>query len=170
MLMLCRKLFLLGACWFAADFLAAAQPNFLVIVTDDQRPDTIGALGNPRIETPNLDWLVKHGQSWSNFVCSNPLCVPSRAEILTGCTGFRNGVVGLGGERMNPKLTLWPAAIAAGGYHAWYCGKWMNDGQPTTRGYQETQALFSAGGGTWKKEQVVRGAKAGHYGLSQLDI
>ena len=65
MLMLCRKLFLLGAFWFAADFLAAAQPNFLVIVTDDQRPDTIGALGNPRIETPNLDWLVKHGQSWS---------------------------------------------------------------------------------------------------------
>ena len=84
MLMLCRKLFLLGAFWFAADFLAAAQPNFLVIVTDDQRSDTIGALGNPRIETPNLDWLVKHGQSWSNFVCSNPLCVPSRAEILTG--------------------------------------------------------------------------------------
>ncbi len=41
MLMLCRKLFLLGAFWFAADFLAAAQPNFLVIVTDDQRPDTI---------------------------------------------------------------------------------------------------------------------------------
>ena len=157
--MLCRKLFLLGAFWFAADFLAAAQPNFLVIVTDDQRPDTIGALGNPRIETPNLDWLVKHGQSWSNFVCSNPLCVPSRAEILTGCTGFRNGVVGLGGERMNPKLTLWPAAMTAGGYHAWYCGKWMNDGQPTTRGYQETQALFSAGGGTWKKEQVVRGRK-----------
>ena len=159
MLMLCRKLFLLGAFWFAADFLAAAQPNFLVIVTDDQRPDTIGALGNPRIETPNLDWLVKHGQSWSNFVCSNPLCVPSRAEILTGCTGFRNGVVGLGGERMNPKLTLWPAAMTTGGYHAWYCGKWMNDGQPTTRGYQETQALFSAGGGTWKKEQVVRGRK-----------
>ena len=157
--MLCRKLFLLGAFWFAADFLAAAQPNFLVIVTDDQRPDTIGALGNPRIETPNLDWLVKHGQSWSNFVCSNPLCVPSRAEILTGCTGFRNGVVGLGGERMNPKLTLWPAAMTTGGYHAWYCGKWMNDGQPTTRGYQETQALFSAGGGTWKKEQVVRGRK-----------
>ena len=157
--MLCRQLFLLGAFWFAVDFLAAAQPNFLVIVTDDQRPDTIGALGNPRIETPNLDWLVKHGQSWLNFVCSNPLCVPSRAEILTGCTGFRNGVLGLSGERMDPKLTLWPAAMTAGGYHAWYCGKWMNDGQPTTRGFQETQALFSAGGGTWKKEQVVRGRK-----------
>lgn len=135
------------------------SPNFLVIVTDDQRPDTIGALGNPRIDTPNLDWLVKNGQSWSNFVCANPLCVPSRAEILTGTTGFRNGVLGMGREQMNPKLTLWPAAMTEGGYHAWYCGKWMNDGQPTTRGYQETRALFSSGGGTWKRDQVVRGRK-----------
>ena len=153
------KTWLVRLLCFIAPIALGAKPNFLVIVTDDQRPDTIGALGNPRIETPNLDWLVKHGQSWSNFVCSNPLCVPSRAEILTGCTGFRNGVLGLGGERMDPKLTLWPTAMAAGGYHAWYCGKWMNDGQPITRGYQETQALFSAGGGTWKKEQVIRGRK-----------
>ena len=45
---------------FIAPIALGAKPNFLVIVTDDQRPDTIGALGNPRIETPNLDWLVKH--------------------------------------------------------------------------------------------------------------
>ena len=89
--------------------LNAAKPNFLVIVTDDQRPDTIGALGNPRIDTPSLDWLVHNGITFENFICSNPLCVPSRAEILTGCTGFRNGVLGMGGEKMNPKLTLWPA-------------------------------------------------------------
>ena len=139
--------------------LQAAKPNFLVIVTDDQRPDTIAALGNPRIHTPNLDWLVKHGAVFENFICSNPLCVPSRAEILTGCPGYRNGVRGMGGERMDPKLTLWPAAMAAGGYHAWYSGKWMNDGQPTTRGYHETRGLFSGGGGKWKKGEVIRGRK-----------
>ena len=145
-------------CWSAC-WLHGAKPNFLVIVTDDQRPDTIGALDNPRIHTPNLDWLVKQGQAWENFVCANPLCVPSRAEILTGCPGYRNGVMGMGGERMDPKLTLWPAAMVAGGYHAWYTGKWMNDGQPTTRGYQEARALFSSGGGTWKKGQVIPGRK-----------
>ena len=139
--------------------LRAAKPNFLVIVTDDQRPDTIAALGNPRIATPNLDWLVKNGMVFENFICSNPLCVPSRAEILTGRTGFQNGVLGMGREKMNPKLTLWPAAMAAGGYHAWYSGKWMNDGSPTTRGYHETRGLFSGGGGTWKKGEVVRGRK-----------
>jgi arylsulfatase A-like enzyme len=139
--------------------LRAAKPNFLVIGTDDQRPDTIAALGNPRIATPNLDWLVKNGMVFENFICSNPLCVPSRAEILTGRTGFQNGVLGMGREKMNPKLTLWPTAMATGGYHAWYSGKWMNDGSPTTRGYHETRGLFSGGGGTWKKGEVVRGRK-----------
>tara|TARA_B100000959_G_scaffold118802_2_gene124921 strand:- start:491 stop:1876 length:1386 start_codon:yes stop_codon:yes gene_type:complete len=135
----------------------AAKPNFLVIVTDDQRPDTIGALGNPRIHTPNLDRLMKNGTTFSNFLCANPLCVPSRAEILTGCSGFRNEV--LYGRRMNPELTLWPVAMTAGGYSAWYSGKWMNDGKPITRGYHETRALFTGGGGTWKRGQVVRGRK-----------
>jgi len=139
--------------------LNAAKPNFLVIVTDDQRPDTIGALGNPRIDTPNFDWLVRNGITFENFICSNPLCVPSRAEILTGCSGFRNGVLGMRGEKMNPKLILWPAAMASGGYFAWYSGKWMNDGKPITRGYHEARALFTGGGGTWKKGEEVHGRK-----------
>ena len=137
----------------------AAKPNFLVIVTDDQRPDTIGALGNPRIHTPNLDSLVKNGTTFTNFLCSNPLCVPSRAEILTGCTGFRNGVLGMGRERMDPKLKLWPQTMSEAGYHTWYSGKWMNDGSPKTRGYEETGGLFSSGGGKWKRGQVVLGRK-----------
>ena len=135
----------------------AAKPNFLIIVTDDQRPDTISAPGNPRIHTPNLDRLVKNGTTFTNFLCSNPLCVPSRAEILTGCSGFRNEV--LYGRRMNPELTLWPVAMTAGGYSAWYSGKWMNDGKPIPRGYHETRALFTGGGGTWQKGEVVRGRK-----------
>jgi arylsulfatase A-like enzyme len=139
--------------------LNAAKLNFLVIVTDDQRPDTIGVLGNPRIDTPNFDWLVRNGITFENFICSNPLCVPSRAEILTGCSGFRNGVLGMGGEKMDPKLILWPTAMKSGGYATWYSGKWMNDGQPVTRGYDETRALFTGGGGTWKRGEEVRGRK-----------
>ncbi|HBU59938.1 MAG TPA: choline-sulfatase, partial [Verrucomicrobiales bacterium] len=137
----------------------AAKPNFLIIVTDDQRPDTIGLLGNSRIDTPNLDWLIQNGITFENFICSNPLCVPSRAEILTGCSGFQNGVLGMRGEKMNSNLILWPAAMVSGGYFAWYSGKWMNDGSPITRGYNETRALFAAGGGTWKKEKKVLGRK-----------
>jgi len=138
---------------------ARSKPNVLLIVTDDQRPDTIAALGNGVIDTPNLDRLVKRGTTFEQATCANPLCVPSRAEILSGCSSFRNGVMGMGGERIDPKLTLLPATMASGGYHAWYSGKWMNDGKPLTRGYHETQGLFGSGGGTWKKGEVILGRK-----------
>ena len=52
----------------------AAKPNFLIIVTDDQRPDTIGLLGNSRIYTLNLDLFIQNGIMFKNFNCSNPLC------------------------------------------------------------------------------------------------
>jgi arylsulfatase A-like enzyme len=136
-----------------------AKPNVLLIVTDDQRPDTIAALGNEIIDTPNLDRLVKRGMTFEQATCANPLCVPSRAEILSGCSSFRNRVLGMGGERIDPELTLLPTAMASGGYHAWYSGKWMNDGKPLTRGYHETQGLFGSGGGTWKKGEVILGRK-----------
>ena len=121
------------------------RPNFLVIITDDQRPDTIGALGNPYIKTPNLDRLVREGMAFTRATCAFPLCVPSRAEILTGATSFRNGVPFDGG-RLKEDLVFWADALHAAGYHTWYCGKWMNDGSPKTRGYEETSGLFSSGG------------------------
>ena len=138
---------------------SASKPNVLLIVTDDQRPDTIAALGNEIIDTPNLDRLVKRGTTFEQATCANPLCVPSRAEILSGCSSFRNGVLGMGAERIDPKLSLLPTVMTGGGYHAWYVGKWMNDGKPLTRGYHETQALFGSGGGTWKKDEIILGRK-----------
>ena len=136
---------ILGFIVAAALQAAAAQPNFLVIVSDDQRPDTIAALGNPHIRTPNLDSLIREGMAFTRATCAFPLCVPSRAEILTGATGFHNGVFHAGG-RLKPEMTFWADALREGGYHTWYCGKWMNDGRPETRGYEEVSGLFSSGG------------------------
>ncbi len=121
------------------------KPNFLVIITDDQRPDSIHALGNPHIATPNLDRLVREGMTFTRATCAFPLCVPSRAVILTGTTAFRNGVP-FGGGRLKKDLVFWADAMRSAGYHTWYCGKWMNDGTPKTRGYEETSGLFSSGG------------------------
>ena len=59
-------------------------PNILWICTDQQRFDTIHALGNPHINTPNIDRLVGNGVSFSNAYCQNPVCSPSRASFLTG--------------------------------------------------------------------------------------
>lgn len=120
-------------------------PNILLIVSDDQPPDTIRALGNLHIDTPNLDRLVHAGAAFSRAITGNPHCIPSRAEIMTGATGFRNGSPPFG-KAIHPEMALWADTMRKAGYHTWYSGKWMNDGTPKTRGYDETRALYSSGG------------------------
>ena len=60
------------------------RPNILWICTDQQRYDTINALGNPHIRTPNLDRLVAQGVAFTHAHCQSPICTPSRASFLTG--------------------------------------------------------------------------------------
>ncbi|MCA8993916.1 MAG: sulfatase-like hydrolase/transferase [Planctomycetaceae bacterium] len=132
---------------------AERRPNVLFILTDDQRPDTIHALGNDVIRTPNLDKLVHRGVSFTRAVCANPICTPSRGEILTGCSGFRSGVVDFGGK-LDPELVCWPQAMRDSGYRTYYVGKWHNDGRPTTHGFERTNGMFTGGGGKWWQEKV----------------
>src|SRR4051794_11464104 len=75
-----------GLAAHAAD--AASRPNVLFLFADDQRADTIAALGNPVIQTPNLDGLVRQGFVFRNAYClgSNlpAVCTPSRNMLLSG--------------------------------------------------------------------------------------
>ncbi len=61
-----------------------ASPNILWICTDQQRFDTIGALGNPHVRTPNLDRLVAQGTAFTHAFSQSPVCTPSRACFLSG--------------------------------------------------------------------------------------
>jgi arylsulfatase len=75
---------------------AAARPNILWICTDQQRWDTIHALGNQHIRTPNLDRLAKEGVAFEYAHCTAQICTPSRANFLTGMyassvKGCKNG-------------------------------------------------------------------------------
>ncbi len=126
----------------------ARRPNVVFLLADDQRPDTIHALGNPAIQTPNLDQLSREGTAFTRATCANPICTPSRAEILTGTSGFRNGVFDFG-RKIAPEISLWPRTMQDAGYRTWYVGKWHNDGLPTQRGFQRTNGLFTGGGGKW---------------------
>lgn len=54
------------------------KPNILLLFTDMQRFDTIGALNNPAIQTPNLDRLVREGTSFASAYSPCPVCVPAR--------------------------------------------------------------------------------------------
>lgn len=123
-------------------------PNVILLVSDDQRPDTIAELGNPIIKTPHLDHLVRQGSVFLNATCANPICTPSRGEILTGCTGIRNQVFDFG-RTLDPSLKTLPEPFNDVGYSTWYCGKWHNNGHPDQHGYQATQGLYTSGGGKW---------------------
>ena len=59
-------------------------PNFLVIVTDDQRLDALGCAGNPILKTPNMDRLAAEGIRFDRAFATTPICAASRASIFTG--------------------------------------------------------------------------------------
>ncbi|HDT13488.1 MAG TPA: DUF4976 domain-containing protein, partial [Candidatus Aminicenantes bacterium] len=62
----------------------AARPNFLFILTDDQRFDALGCAGNPIIRTPNVDRLAGEGIRFERAFVTTPICAASRTSILTG--------------------------------------------------------------------------------------
>jgi arylsulfatase A-like enzyme len=132
---------------------SSAQPNIVLIVSDDQRPDTIAALGNKLIRTPSLDRLVRDGIAFTRATCGNPICTPSRAEILSGSCSFRNGVLDFG-RKIHEDLPTMAKWFDQAGYNTWYVGKWHNDGLPVQRGYDRTNGLYRGGGGKFYKPQV----------------
>src|SRR5436305_11160201 len=75
----------------AAD--APPRTNVLFLIADDQRADTIAALGNPVIKTPNLDKLVQRGFAFRNAYCMGStvgaVCNPSRHMLLSGKSLYR---------------------------------------------------------------------------------
>ncbi len=60
------------------------RPNFLVIITDQHRPDHTGFGGNAVVETPHLDGLAASGMRFDRALVANPICMPNRASIATG--------------------------------------------------------------------------------------
>ncbi len=122
------------------------RPNVLFLLTDDQRPDTVNASATRIVKTPHLDGLAARGTRFTRAISPYPLCVPSRAEILTGCSAFRNGICPPFVNQPAPGLVTWPEAMRRAGYHTWYVGKWHSAGRPTTRGYERSLGLFGEGG------------------------
>ncbi|MEX2321129.1 MAG: sulfatase-like hydrolase/transferase, partial [Saccharospirillum sp.] len=60
------------------------KPNFLFIITDQQRADFLGCYGHPVLKTPNIDALAARGVAFDEFHTASPVCMPNRASIMTG--------------------------------------------------------------------------------------
>ena len=72
----------------------APRPNILFVMTDDHTEREIGAYGNPLIHTPHLDRLAATGTRFQNAFCTNALCAPARATVLTGAYSHVHGIYG----------------------------------------------------------------------------
>ena len=69
-----------------------SKPNILILFTDMQRADTIHALGNDVIKTPNIDRLVAEGTSFTNCFSPSPVCIPARCCMHYGVYPQKTGL------------------------------------------------------------------------------
>ena len=101
------------------------QPNIIFLLTDDQRDNTLGIMGHPILQTPNLDRLVKQGIRFSNCYIAEPVCSPSRVSLLTGVHERIHGV----GFSSSYELTeeqwehSYPELLRKNGYYTGFIGK-----------------------------------------------
>jgi arylsulfatase A-like enzyme len=103
--------------------MADSRPNILWYCTDQQRFDTIAALGNEHVHTDTVDGLVERGVSFTRTYCQSPICTPSRASFLTGQLPSTVRANGNGIEFMPQDYPLVTQLLADAGYDCGLVGK-----------------------------------------------
>lgn len=124
------------------------QPNILFILADDQRFDTVHALGNPQIQTPNLDRLVREGTAFTHAHIpggtNGAVCMPSRAMIHSGRLLFHLDDCG---QRIPADQVTLGQCFRQNGYETIGIGKWHNGPDSYARSFSGGDNIFF--GGMW---------------------
>jgi len=122
------------------------KPNVLVLFTDDQRFDTIAALGNEAISTPNIDRLVSRGTACTHAHIpggtSPAVCMPSRAMLHSGRSLFH---IHQNGPSIPADHTTMGEAFGSAGYRTFGTGKWHNGRESFNRSFAEGDEIFFGG-------------------------
>lgn len=142
--------------WLAGPVAAGAPPNIVLIMADDLGWQDVGFHGGP-LPTPRIDQIATSGITLDRFYVQ-PICSPTRAEVMTGRSSARLGVVqpiakiNPGGLSLSERLL--PEVLAAAGYQTLMVGKWhLGHGErryfPHERGFEHFYGHVTGGIGYW---------------------
>ncbi len=148
--------------WAARKANRSKVPNILYIMSDDHAAHAISAYQSRLVEvapTSNIDRLANEGILFENCFCTNSICVPSRATILTGQYSQTNGALDLGG-RLEPDRQYLPKLMKQAGYETAMIGKWHLKQEPAFDYYCVLQGqgsyfnpILRESGGQWPKNE-----------------
>ncbi|MBU2877915.1 sulfatase-like hydrolase/transferase [Aliiglaciecola lipolytica] len=129
---------------------ASAKTNVLFILTDDQSYNTVHALGNKRIATPNIDSLAQQGTAFTHVFnqgsWSGAVCAPSRRMINTGRHLYQTGrgPEKLPAETQN-EIKLMGETFKDHGYQSFMTGKWHLSKEDWQTSFAQGKAIFMGG-------------------------
>ena len=118
--------------------------NVIFFITDAQRADYLSCYGNPIIKTPNIDRLANEGIRFTNHICTNPICMPNRATMLTGLYPNVHGVRS-NGINLREDIPTITKTLQKRGWHTTAIGKlhhqfWLG---PFRHKYKSAESLDS---------------------------
>jgi N-acetylglucosamine-6-sulfatase len=124
--------------------------NVVLILTDDQRYDSLGFLGHPLSQTPHLDAMSRAGAHFTQSFVTTSLCCPSRASMLTGLYAHAHGVLDNTAE-LDPHFLTYAQLLQGAGMDTAYFGKWhMGAANPHPRpGWSRWAAFRGQGRYVW---------------------
>jgi len=157
---------LVFACGAISAVAAPAQPNIVLLISDDHRWDGLGFAGNPNLKTPNLDRMAREGQWYREATIQTSTCSASRAAILTGLPSYRNGWYSNQKQRADllkpdgfDQYNLLPKELKKVGYQTAFVGKWHLVPDPWNCGFDTIKHWMEAGAGAYKNPRLTQGRK-----------